>query len=132
MLLVVIPYISCNNNSHNSVFLMATQKLPHFFCFFKRKKNFEHKQTFSSKIFWHAKFKFFLYYNYLDAQSLNFLPFFLIISQNAYLFFMACLCMPRSKQYYLKSQTLKIIIFEKFCQNLKVYYFPYIICKKQP
>ena len=31
----------------------------------------------------------------------------------------------------LKIQILEIIIFENYCQNLKVHYFRYIICLRQ-
>ena len=37
-------------------------------------------------------------------------------------------CMPWSMIDYLKIQILEIIIFENFCQNLKVRYFRYNIC----
>ena len=36
--------------------------------------------------------------------------------------------MPWSVSGNLKNQILEVIIFENFCQNLKVRYFRYIIC----
>ena len=41
---------------------------------------------------------------------------------------MTCFSMPWSMSSKLKIQILVIIIFENFCQNLKVRYFRYIIC----
>ena len=39
--------------------------------------------------------------------------------------------MPWSMSGSLKIQILEIIIFESYCQNLKVQYFRYTICLKQ-
>ena len=41
---------------------------------------------------------------------------------------MTCFCMPWSMSGNLKIQILEIIVFEKFCQNLKACFFRYIIC----
>ena len=96
-----------------------------FFGFFKPQKEFGTQTNILQSFFLHAKFIFiFCVHNVvLDIQKFLF-PFLMMIffkeAQNAYLFCMACLCMPRSVHEYLKTQTLKFIVFESFCQNLKL------------
>ena len=60
----------------------------------------------------------------LDKQKLIFFQVLWIISfkqaENSCFFCMACLYMPRSMSDILKLLILKIIIFENFCQYLKL------------
>ena len=50
---------------------------------------------------------------------------------NSYFFCLACLCMSRSMSDNLKIQTTLTIIFNNFCQNLKVWCFQCILCVRK-
>ena len=70
----------------------------------------------------------------LDTTILAFffsLNFFSKTQKIYYFFCIACLCMPWSMSANMKYQKVRRTIIEKFCQNLEVCYFSYIIWERQ-
>ena len=110
-------------------FFQVNLKLPQtFFVFYlsAANRNLHSKKQFPEKVLCMQNLIFCLHNVVLDTQKLNVFPFLWISffkqAKNSYLFCLPCSCMPWLMPDNSYIQSLKITIFEFFCQQLKVWW----------